>query len=182
MNMHFIRFWTILKARNREFFRDRSAFGWNFLFPFLIVAGFGIIFGGQTYTEYKIGVFPHPPGPVNVATLRIPDQLRTARYLKFIGMPSEEEGISKLKYHKIDFLLKQGLPPYDYWISDGSPKGYVVEQMFKASLIPQSMKTPAQKKQMQGKSTLLLLTFSIVRKDIFLPFSQSCQKRLKAKQ
>ncbi len=51
--MNFKRFWTMLKARNREFFRDRAAFGWNFLFPFLIVAGFGVIFGGQSYTEYK---------------------------------------------------------------------------------------------------------------------------------
>ena len=34
------RLWTIFKARNYEFFRDRAAFGWNFLFPFLIVAGF----------------------------------------------------------------------------------------------------------------------------------------------
>ena len=32
------RLWSILKARNLEFFRDRSAFGWNFLFPFLLVA------------------------------------------------------------------------------------------------------------------------------------------------
>jgi hypothetical protein len=46
------RLWSILKARNLEFFRDRSAFGWNFLFPFLLVAGFGIIFGGKAYTEY----------------------------------------------------------------------------------------------------------------------------------
>ena len=150
--MRLKRFWTILKARNREFFRDRSAFGWNFLFPFLIVAGFGIIFGGQTYTEYKVGIFPHPPGPVNVAELRIPDQLRTTRYLKFIGIASAAEGISKLKYHKIDFLLKQGDPPYDYWVSDESPKGYMVEQMFKASLIPQSMQSSAQKKRIQGKS------------------------------
>ncbi len=150
--MRLKRFWTIVKARNREFFRDRSACGWNFLFPFLIVAGFGIIFGGQTYTEYKVGIFPHSPGPVNVEKLRIPDQLRTKRYLKFIGIPSAAEGISKLKYHKIDFLLKQGDPPFDYWVSDGSPKGYMVEQMFKASLIPQSMQSSAQKKQIQGKS------------------------------
>jgi ABC-type multidrug transport system permease subunit len=145
------RFWAILKARNREFFRDRSAFGWNFLFPFLIVAGFGIIFGGKAYTEYKIGVFPYPPGPVRTEKIQIPDQLRTTRFIKFIGIRSVAEGLSKLKYHKIDFLLKIGNPPYEYWISDGSPKGYVVEQMFKASLVPPGMITPAEKKKIQGK-------------------------------
>ena len=61
------RLWAILKARNLEFFRDRSAFGWNFFFPFLLVAGFGIIFGGKTYTEYKIGVFPAETNQVSIA-------------------------------------------------------------------------------------------------------------------
>jgi len=150
--MNFKRFGTILKARNREFFRDRSAFGWNFLFPFLIVAGFGIIFGGTAYTEYKIGVFPHPTETVAIDKIKIPDQLRTKRYLKFIGIRSAADGLSKLKYHKIDFLLKLGAPPYEYWVSDGSPKGYMVEQMFRASLIPPATQTPAEKKEIQGKS------------------------------
>ena len=150
--MSFKRFWAILKARNREFFRDRSAFGWNFLFPFLIVAGFGIIFGTKAYTEYKIGVFPHPQGTVQIERTPIPRQFRNTRYLKFIGIPSAAEGLSKLKYHKIDFLLKIGNPPYQYWVSDGSPKGYIVEQMFKASLTPPEFKTPADKNEIQGSS------------------------------
>ena len=88
--MQFKRFWTILIARNREFFRDRAAFGWNFLFPFLIVAGFGIIFGAEAYTEYKIGVFPHPPGTVRIEKTQVPRQFRNTRYLKFIGIPGPE--------------------------------------------------------------------------------------------
>jgi ABC-type multidrug transport system permease subunit len=150
--MSFKRFWAILKARNREFFRDRSAFGWNFLFPFLIVAGFGIIFGGRAYTEYKVGVFPYPTEAVVIDNVKIPDQLRTTRYLKFIGIRSATDGLLKLKYHKIDFLLKLGEAPYEYWVSDGSPRGYMVEQIFRASLIPASMQTAAEKKEIQGKS------------------------------
>lgn len=150
--MSFERFLAILRARNREFFRDRSAFGWNFLFPFLIVAGFGIIFGGKAYTEYKIGVFPHPAGSVNAEKIQIPPQFRDTRYLNFIGIPSASEGISKLKYHKIDFLLKIGEPPYEYWVSDGSPKGYIVEKIFKASLMPPEIKIPSLKKEIQGSS------------------------------
>jgi ABC-type multidrug transport system permease subunit len=150
--MSFKRFWAILKARNREFFRDRSAFGWNFLFPFLIVAGFGVIFGAKGYTEYKIGVFPHPPGIVQIEKTQIPRQFRNTRYLKFIGIPSAAEGLSKLKYHKIDFLLKISNPPYQYWISDGSPRGYIVEQMFKASLTPPEFKAPADKNEIQGSA------------------------------
>jgi len=50
--------WALFKARNYEFFRDRAGFGWNILFPFLIVAGFGVIFSSDSGSDYKLGVFP----------------------------------------------------------------------------------------------------------------------------
>ena len=104
--MSFKRFWTMFKARNREFFRDRAAFGWNFMFPFLIVAGFGVIFGAKSYTEYNVGLFPHETVTVIPADSPIPDGFRKMRYIKFIGIPTKAEGLDKLKHHKIDFLLK----------------------------------------------------------------------------
>ena len=140
----------MFKARNREFFRDRAALGWNFLFPFLIVAGFGVIFGAKTYTEYNIGLFPHETVAVSPAQVQIPAGLRDMRYIKFIGIPTKAEGLAKLQHHKIDFLLKIGNPPYAYYVSEASPKGYVIEQMFKSSLIPPDFKTGAQKKEIQG--------------------------------
>jgi ABC-type multidrug transport system permease subunit len=150
--MRFKRFWAILKARNYEFFRDRSAFGWNFLFPFLLVAGFGIIFGGKTYTEYKIGIFPSETKQVSTAQVNIPQRFKDMQYLKFIGFPNAAEGLEKLKHHRIDFLLKTGNGPYQYWVSDASPKGYVVEQMFKASLLPAENKLNAEKREIQGSA------------------------------
>jgi ABC-type multidrug transport system permease subunit len=148
--MSFKRFWTMFKARNREFFRDRAAFGWNFLFPFLIVAGFGVIFGAKTYTEYKIGLFPYETVTVAPADTDIPDEFRRMRYIEFIGITTKAEGLDKLKHHKIDFLLKLGDPPYEYYVSDASPKGYVIEQMFKSSLIPPDLQTEAQKQEIKG--------------------------------
>ena len=150
--MSFKRLWAILKARNYEFFRDRSAFGWNFLFPFLLVAGFGIIFGGKSYTEYKIGIFPSRTKQVSIAELNIPQRFKDIRYLKFIGFPNAAEGLEKLKHHRIDFLLKTGNGPHQYWVSDASPKGYVVEQMFKASLVPAESKLNAEKREIQGSA------------------------------
>ncbi|MCK5419998.1 MAG: ABC transporter permease [Desulfobacterales bacterium] len=150
--MSFKRLWAILKARNYEFFRDHSAFGWNFLFPFLLVAGFGIIFGGKTYTEYKIGIFPSETKQVSVAKLNIPQRFKDMQYLKFIGFPNAAEGLEKLKHHRIDFLLKTGNGPHQYWVSDASPKGYVVAQMFKASLVPAESKLNAEKREIQGSA------------------------------
>jgi len=147
--MSFKRLWTIFKARNCEFFRDRAAFGWNFIFPFLIVAGFGIIFGDRSSSEYKIGIFPHPETEVSADEVQIPDGFRNLRYLKFIGYPTQAEGLNKLEHHKIDFLLKIGDLPYEYYVSDASPKGYVLEQMFKASLVPPGTRMPAEKKEIK---------------------------------
>ena len=148
--MNVKRLWAILKARNLEFFRDRLAFGWNFIFPFLLVTGFGIIFGGKTYTEYKIGVFPAESQQVELAQLDIPQRFKGMQHLKFIGFADAVEGLEKLKHHRIDFLLKTGEGPHQYWVSEASPKGYVVEQMFKASLLPPETKLNAEKKEIQG--------------------------------
>ncbi len=38
------RMWALFTARNLEFIRDRAGFGWNILFPFLLVAAFSIAF------------------------------------------------------------------------------------------------------------------------------------------
>ena len=148
--MRFKRLWAIFKARNYEFFRDHSAFGWNFLFPFLLVAGFGIIFGGKSYTEYKIGIFPSETKQVSITELNIPQRFKDIEYLKFIGFPNAAEGLEKLKHHRIDFLLKSGNGPHQYWVSDASPKGYVVEQMFKANLVPAGTKLNAEKREIEG--------------------------------
>jgi ABC-type multidrug transport system permease subunit len=150
--MRLKRLWSILKARNLEFFRDRSAFGWNFLFPFLLVAGFGIIFGGKAYTEYKIGVFPFESEKISIEQLNIPQRFKNMNYLKFIGFQNAEQGLEKLKHHRIDFLLKTGDEPHQYWVSDASPKGYVVEQMFKASLLPPENEANAARKEIQGNA------------------------------
>ena len=56
--MSFKIMWALFVARNFEFIRDRAGFGWNILFPFLIVAGFGVIFSSDSGSDFKLGIFP----------------------------------------------------------------------------------------------------------------------------
>ncbi|MDZ7598623.1 MAG: ABC transporter permease [Desulfobacterales bacterium] len=128
------RLWVIFMARNREYFRDRAAFGWNFLFPFLIIAGFGLIFGGKEFSEYKVGVFPLASLSHPADELRVPAAFRETRYLQFVPIASLEEGLAKLNRHKIDFLVKNDPAGHEYWVSDTSPKGYIIERVFNDSL------------------------------------------------
>src|SRR3989339_573073 len=147
--MSFKRLWAMLHARNLEFFRDRSALGWNFLFPFLIVAGFGIMFGGKDYSEYKVGVFPSQSEIVSMNDIDLPSGFKETRLIKFIGFMSFEDGAERLKHHKIDFLVKAGSASHEYWVSNTSPKGYIVEKLFKASLFPEN-KNIAEKMEIKG--------------------------------
>ncbi|MHB1350370.1 MAG: ABC transporter permease [Desulfobulbus sp.] len=135
--MNWQRIRAMFKARNYEFFRDKAAFGWNFLFPFLIIAGFGIIFGGREYSGFKVGVFPVPTDVVSRETASsLPQKFLATKYLEFIGFSTFEEGFAKLKHHKVDFLVRLDSPTRQYWLLDSSPRGYVVERLFQASLIP----------------------------------------------
>jgi ABC-type multidrug transport system permease subunit len=126
--------WTMFVARNREFFRDKAAFGWNFLFPFLIVAGFGIIFGAKPPAEYTVGVFPVSGDIRSAERLDLPVGFRNTRYMRLVPFETALEATESLRRHKIDFLIRTGPPPYRYWINDSSPKGYIVEKMLLASL------------------------------------------------
>lgn len=154
--MSFKRIWAIFKARNHEFFRDREAFGWNFLFPFLLVAGFGIIFGGENNPEYKIGIFPCPTEQVDIRSIDLPENLKNLRYLEFIGFEDETVGLKKLKRHKIDFLIEIGSPPYRYWVSDENPKGYFLEKIFQFAITPRSNQDLSEKQEIKGIKTRYL--------------------------
>jgi len=140
----------MFKARNHEFFRDKAAFGWNFLFPFLIIAGFGIIFGGREYTGFKVGVFPSETETVSFADTSLPEKFIKTRSLDFIGVQNLEEGREKLQHHKIDFLVRLDSPLQQYWVNESSPKGYIVERLFQASFIPDDAGY-GKKEAIQGK-------------------------------
>jgi len=131
------RIWAMFKARNYEFFRDKAAFGWNFLFPFLIIAGFGFIFGDRNFSGFKVGAFPSAAQEVSRDATALPAKFLRNPHLKVIGFPTLEQGLLELKHHKIDFLVRLDSPDKQYWVLDSSPKGYLVERIFLTSFIPE---------------------------------------------
>ncbi|MDY0375221.1 MAG: ABC transporter permease [Desulfobacterium sp.] len=133
--MNFKRMWAVLVSRNYEFLRDRAAFGWNFLFPFLIVAGFALVFGNDNRAQFKVGVFPVAPETA-VESLELPDRFKETLYLDLIYFDSFDQALDRLSHHKIDILIKNSPRPWQYWISDTSPKGYVAEKIFRESTVP----------------------------------------------
>jgi ABC-type multidrug transport system permease subunit len=149
--MNFTRIFAILKARNLEFFRDKGSLGWNLLFPFLIVVGFGLIFGGGSRPEYKVGVFPHTAESVVNAELNLPEDFKNEASIEFIAFPNFEIGLNKLNHHKIDMLVNLESKEFQYWVSSSSPKGYIVEKLYNSSLIPARFKQLGKKQVIEGK-------------------------------
>jgi ABC-type multidrug transport system permease subunit len=149
--MRFKRLWAIFTARNREFFRDRAAFGWNFLFPFLIIIGFGVIFKGDHRSQFKVGVFPVAVGDrVQQSITTLPDSLTTFEALAWVGFQTRNLGMDKLRLHKIDLLIELDSQPVRYWVSDASPSGAIVERLLKGALARPDSDHPFEKKKIQG--------------------------------
>jgi len=133
------RIWTIFKARNNEFFRDRAAYGWNLLFPFLIIIGFSIMFSEEQQTLYKVGiVYEHGSEPAlnseNI-TVSVADDaqfliFKKTKYIEFLDFSVFQTALDKLKHHRLDFLINPNTK--QYWLSTTSPKGYIVEKLLQA--------------------------------------------------
>lgn len=145
------RFWAMFKARNREFFRDKAALGWNFLFPFLLVGGFGIIFNGKVYNDYKVGVFPTETIRPSPSGVDLPARFRALDQVEFIGFRTLDDGLDKLRHHKVDFLLELGPQPYRYWVNDSSPKGYILQKLFEGSLAVPPTSDVVKKIRVEGR-------------------------------
>ena len=148
--MKLYRIWTMFLARNREFFRDRAAFGWNFLFPFLLVAGFAIIFGGEQTREYTVGVFPVSDPLPAVESIDIPEEFGKLKYAGFVGFEDGQQAFERLKLHKLDMVLQTGGPPFRYWINESSPRGYILEKVLHGTLMPEDLMDLARKGAVRG--------------------------------
>ncbi|MFT5298722.1 MAG: ABC-2 type transport system permease protein [Colwellia sp.] len=117
--MNFKRFFAVIKARNIEFFRDRSSLGWNLLFPILMLVGLSFIFSGDGKAVYKVGV---------VNTESVQSTFMETRYVEFIDYEDKTLATLKLEQHAIDFLVD--FSEKSYWVNQGSPNSYLIEKIF----------------------------------------------------
>ncbi|MCW9024202.1 MAG: ABC transporter permease [Gammaproteobacteria bacterium] len=125
----FKRFKALLYTRNREFLRDRSAFGWNILMPVLIIAGFAVAFTGDIGEQFKVGVINQ-----DAATVQS-QQFLDYNYIDFYSVESEEsaleQAVDKVRHHQVDLLLDA--EKQTYWVNTESPNGYLVEKILLGS-------------------------------------------------
>jgi len=126
------RFYVIFTARNKEYYRDREAFGWNFVFPFLIILGFALMFQRGAQTPYKIGLVD--TNESRSVCRETSDRLSGVDFFETVHIGNRSDGVDKLKRHRLDLLLECGHRPPKYWIIDSSPKGKIAEGLLLKAL------------------------------------------------
>jgi len=116
--MNFIRFLAVVKARNIEFYRDKSSLAWSLMFPVLMIVAMSFIFSDEGKSVYKIGV-------MNIATVE--SNFLSMKYIDFVDYQDSEKAALKLSQHNIDMLID--FSKSQYWINKDSPSGYLVEKL-----------------------------------------------------
>lgn len=144
------RIWIMFLARNKEFFRDRAAFGWNFAFPFLVIIGFGVIFSDQNTQKFTVGVFPETAAAVEATTTSMTDAFLQNGAIRLVPIATLAEGRDKIRLHKIDLLLDTTADRPTYWLNSDSPNGAIVEQLYLASLTAKSA-VPTNRHEIDGE-------------------------------
>ena len=112
---------AVWHARNLEFVRDRSTMFFTLLLPIVLVIGMGFVFGGKERPLFKVGVL------ATVIDKQAHPFLKE-RYVEFVPIASEAQGVQKVTHQQIDLLLDLHSTPR-YWVNTDSPKGYVTEKL-----------------------------------------------------
>ena len=116
----FRRMKAIFVARNLEYLRDRASFGWNLVFPVLIVFALAVVFSG-------------PPRALFVVTAIGTESL--PEIVKFPGIETiydqQDKALDRLSRQQTDLVVKIVDGSVDYWVNGNSASGAILELLLK---------------------------------------------------
>ncbi|WP_232819340.1 ABC transporter permease [Saccharospirillum mangrovi] len=115
---------AVLKARNKEFLRDRSSLTWNLIFPVILIVGFYVLLG-QAQPMFKVGVISEQDAYVNRP------KFMALEHIQFVPYAHLSEALDKARRHQIDLVID--LDQRRYWVNEESRQGYVVERLLASS-------------------------------------------------
>jgi len=120
----FKRIWAMFRARNLEYLRDRASFGWNLIFPVLIVLALAVVFSGPPKGIFNVTYFgteadrPALLGFPGIETVESVDQARA---------------LGRLERQQTDLVIAVTDGEVRYWVNGYSPAGALIEQLLKFS-------------------------------------------------
>ncbi|MFA5632637.1 MAG: ABC transporter permease [Porticoccaceae bacterium] len=115
-------FIALFIARNKEYYRDRAAIGWAFLFPLLVIVACALAFSNPDTSVFRVGV--HGDFAADTAVGDFLEQ----PYIKVLRYDSLERGLERTRHHQLDILLSS--EGDRYWVNSQSTASSAVEKLF----------------------------------------------------
>lgn len=113
-------FFALWRARNLEFFRDRAALAWTFVFPLLIVVGCAVAFSQPQTTVFTVGLH----GDDAVFAER---RWLQRDFIKRLSIADLGRGQEQVRHHQLDLLISSD--DQRYWYNPASPKGQAITDL-----------------------------------------------------
>jgi ABC-type multidrug transport system permease subunit len=124
--MNLTRMMAIMRARFREFYRDKASWSWNLAMPVLIIIGFAFIFSDESQDVFKVALIEGEAAPQFQAFLDVP-------HIRFVKVKNRADAIVKVQRHQYDMLLDLSEQPARYWINEFSARGFLLEKIVQQS-------------------------------------------------
>lgn len=118
-------FLALFHARNTEYFRDRSALAWSFIFPLLIIVGCTVAFSRPDPAVFRVGV--HGDAALQQLDWLQPD------YIEQVPFDDLDRGRQRVQHHQIDLLLSDD---GRYWFNTESGRSRALLQLLRGELEP----------------------------------------------
>ncbi|HCS27520.1 MAG TPA: ABC transporter permease [Spongiibacteraceae bacterium] len=120
------KFWALFAARNMEFYRDRAALSWAFIFPLLIIVGCALAFSRPDETIIRLGVVG---AEQDIAAIN----LATQRYVESTSYSDKTRALEQIRHHQIDLLIDIKPESLNYWLNPESASGLAARELLRAT-------------------------------------------------
>jgi ABC-type multidrug transport system permease subunit len=117
-------FLALLRARNTEYFRDRGALSWSFIFPLLIIAGCALAFSRPNPTLFRLGLYGDSAALRAELALQLP-------YVELIEIDDLARAQQRIRHHQLDLLVADD---GRYWHNPTSGKGDALLRLLQPAL------------------------------------------------
>ena len=120
-------FLAIFIARNKEYYRDRAAIGWAFMFPVMVILACALAFSNPDTSVFSIGVYGETSGDSSL------EDFLEQPYIKAIPFSDLDRGLERTRHHQLDMMIDAGSVGH-YWINTESSSSLAAEALFNANL------------------------------------------------
>ena len=111
---------AVFVARNLEYIRDRASFGWNLVFPVLVVFALAVVFSGPPKALFTV---------TTVGLEALPE------LVKFPGVESLKadriKALERLSRQQTDLVLEVSDQSVNYWVNGNSAAGAILETLLR---------------------------------------------------